>query len=124
MSRTLSNAPRTRSSRDRAVVQVLTLHEQVGAPRIAAERCDLAPQSPIDEGAVEVGDGLALDHPVAHGVVADRERDEVDVGASLDEKRRHVRPPLAHVNGYRHLIHEQALSKRKRAPCVPTVPQA
>ena len=47
-------------------------------------------------------------------------RSRVDLRASRDEQRRNVRPPLAHVNGYRHLIHEQTLSKRKRAPCVPT----
>ena len=39
----LEQRPAERSSRDGAIVQIITLHEQVGAARIAAERSHLAP---------------------------------------------------------------------------------
>ena len=67
--------PADRTSGDGAIVQVVALHEHVGTAWIAAECCHLAPQSPIDKGAVEVGDGLAFNNPIADGVVADRKCD-------------------------------------------------
>jgi len=62
----------------------------------------------------------ALDHPTAHGVVADGKCDRRERDSQRGELRRHVRPPLTHVNGYRQSVHENTLSKRRCDFCVPT----
>ena len=72
----LEQRPTDGSSRDGPVVEILTLHEDVGATWIPAERGHLAPESSIDEGQVQVSDGLALDHSITYGVVADRKCDD------------------------------------------------
>ena len=62
----------------------------------------------------------ALDHPTAQGVVADGKCDRRERDSQRGELHRYVRPPLTRINGYRQPVHEDALSKRRCNPRVPT----
>ncbi len=83
----LEQRPTNRTSGNGASIQVVTFNEHISTTWIAAECCHLAPQSPIDKRAVEVGDGLAFDYAIADGVVADGKSD----GRKADSKRSELR---------------------------------